>query len=278
MLALKLLKVSYKLIQNGRYCFNELMLALCSQIACDDKNKIGIYLKLITKLGGHVLSETRDFFRLKVKGLIWNVRKIIYTDFKFGVLLDLIGEPYQYWMWFDKYIDNAETFIDVGAYIGGYSVRALRKNVDVYAIEANPENYELLIKNLKMNCDDKSVFSYNVAAGSRIVRKPLYIDASTDRYLTSSLLGKGNPVGVVDVYPLDDLLVSKDLKKPIFVKIDVEGVEFDVIKGAKRILAETNYVMVETTMKNMLFVDKIFNYLNFKKVDSYRCYSLYVKQ
>jgi FkbM family methyltransferase len=278
MLALKLLKVSYKLIQNGRYCFNELMLALCSQIACDDKNKIGIYLKLITKLGGHVLSETRDFFRLKVKGLIWNVRKIIYTDFKFGVLLDLIGEPYQYWMWFDKYIDNAETFIDVGAYIGGYSVRALRKNVDVYAIEANPENYELLIKNLKMNCDDKSVFSYNVAAGSRRVRKPLYIDASTDRYLTSSLLGKGNPVGVVDVYPLDDLLVSKDLKKPIFVKIDVEGVEFDVIKGAKRILAETNYVMVETTMKNMLFVDKIFNYLNFKKVDSYRCYSLYVKQ
>jgi len=278
MLALKLLKVSYKLIQNGCYCFNELMLALCSQIACDDKNKIGIYLKLITKLGGHVLSETRDFFRLKVKGLIWNVRKIIYTDFKFGVLLDLIGEPYQYWMWFDKYIDNTETFIDVGAYIGGYSVRALRKNVDVYAIEANPENYELLIKNLKMNCDDKSVFSYNVAAGSRRVRKPLYIDASTDRYLTSSLLGKGNPVGVVDVYPLDDLLVSKDLKKPIFVKIDVEGFEFDVIKGAKRILAETNYVMVETTMKNMLFVDKIFNYLNFKKVDSYRCYSLYVKQ
>ena len=278
MLALKLLKVFSKLISYGHYGFNESMLALCSQIACDDKTKIGVYLKLITKLDGQVLSETRDIFRLKVKGLIWNVRKIIYTDFKFGVLLDLIGEPYQYWMWFNRYIDNAETFIDVGAYIGGYSVRALRKNVDVYAIKANPENYELLIKNLKMNCGDKSVFSYNIAAGSRRVRKPLYMGASTDRFLTSSLLGKGDPVGIVEVYPLDDLLVSRDLKKPIFVKIDVEGVESDVIKGSKRILAETNYVMVEATMKNMLFVDKTLNCLNFKKVDSYRCYSLYVKQ
>jgi hypothetical protein len=96
---IKLLKVFSKLISNGHYGFNELMLALCSQIACNYKKQAYILkLILITKLGGQVLSETRDIFHLKVKGLIWNVRKNIYTDFKFGVLLDLIGEPYQYCM------------------------------------------------------------------------------------------------------------------------------------------------------------------------------------
>jgi FkbM family methyltransferase len=272
----RLLVLFTHLVLNGYYDLMGLVLALCNQV----NESIIAYPRLIAKLGGCILRETQTIYCLEFEGLKWKIRKTISTDFKFGVLLDIVGEPYQYWRWFDKYLDNVETFIDVGAYIGGYSVRALRKNVDVYAIEVNPKNFELLSSNLKMNCQDSTAISYNIAAGSRKETKALYMAASRDGFLTSSLVGADGRdfVGEIEVYPLDDLFLHENLKKPIFVKIDVEGFELDVIKGAKHILMETDYVMVEVSNETRLLVDKVFNTLNFRKVDRYRTYSFYIKK
>jgi len=45
--------------------------------------------------------------------------KTVSTDLKFGVLLNIVGEPYQYWKWLDRCLNNAKkTFIGVELHDG----------------------------------------------------------------------------------------------------------------------------------------------------------------
>lgn len=206
------------------------------------------------------------------------VRKDVLTDLKYGVLLDVVGEPYQYWMWFNKVLNKCRTFIDVGAYIGGYSVRACHRSVNVYAIEANPWNYELLTQNLKMNCR-KQYNAYNVAAGSKKETKTLYYSSSQDRFLTSSLIEyKGAIVGEkVETVPLDYIIPS-GVGRPVLMKIDVEGFEIEVLKGAKRILRNTDFVIIEASREHKPTIISILRSLGFEMKDHYKAYTFWEKK
>jgi FkbM family methyltransferase len=237
-----------------------------------------IYSKIIYKRGSFI-AERGTLLYLKYDNLKWIIRKNIYMDLKFGPLLCLVGEPYQCWTWFRKYLDMIEGFIDVGAYIGGYSVRACNKGIHTYAIEANPENARLLLENLAMNCDDSAFNFLSIAAGSKRERRPMNIKGSKDGYLTSSLVEHSREHddrtrGIeVEVYPLDSIIDAERLRPPVLLKIDVEGFEIEVIRGAKRLLQKVNYIMIETSSTNKRIVDKLL--FNFKVVDNYRSYLLY---
>jgi predicted RNA methylase len=48
----------------------------------------------------------------------------------------------QTFIFFQEHVKNAKVFVDVGANIGGYSIRAA-KYCKVYAIESLPRNYKI---------------------------------------------------------------------------------------------------------------------------------------
>jgi len=273
----KLLKLFYDLLTDGIIEFDTL--AFVSYVAIMRKSKINAHLKLLMKLGGQILSETKERYIIKFKDLRWIIRKGVLTDLKFGVLLDIVGEPYQYWMWFNKVLNGCKTFIDVGAYIGGYSVRACYRNVNVYAIEANPWNYELLINNLKINCRKQSYNAYNIAAGSKKEIKTLYYGLSQDSFLTSSLVEReGAVVGEkVEVAPLDNIIPSR-VERPVLMKIDVEGFEIEVLKGAKHILRNTDFVIIEASKEHKPMIISILRSLGFEMRDRYKAYTFWEKQ
>jgi FkbM family methyltransferase len=183
----KVSKLLINLISEGHYDLEELLLGLLSREIQNEEAVSKIYLKIIYERGS-VIAERGDILYLNYDNLKWIIRKNIYMDLKFGPLLCLVGEPYQCWTWFRKYLDMIEGFIDVGAYIGGYSVRACNKGVHTYAIEANPENARFLSKNLDMNCDNSAFSFLGIAAGGKRERRLLNIPCSKDGYLTSSLV------------------------------------------------------------------------------------------
>lgn len=126
-------------------------------------------------------------------------------------------------------------FVDVGAHVGEYAIRMAYYYHKVIAIEPIPRSVRILKKNIELNhianievkqvaCSDKEeVLTFRLRGGSSTA-----LECS----------GKFNVIKVKAVR-LDDLVDWCDV-----IKIDVEGWEEKVIKGASRIIKECKPVIV----------------------------------
>lgn len=136
--------------------------------------------------------------------------------------------------------------LDVGAYIGNHSVFFARFcPVDrVIAFEASKPAFDALTQTIRCN-NLTHVSAYNVAVGGR--HDWGAVTVSDPRNLGANRLERrsGDARDAVRITPLDAFLESISAT-PITVslmKIDVEGMESDVIEGAKRTLAHSRPVL-----------------------------------
>lgn len=125
-----------------------------------------------------------------------------------------------------------DVFVDVGANVGAYSLRALSRGMTVYSFEPNPENIKILKRNAEINRLPAVVLEYALGASEGTVRM-------SQNGATSRIIDQGIevPVRTLDGlgYPRVDLL-----------KVDVEGYELEVFRGAKDTLARCHPdVMIE---------------------------------
>ena len=67
-------------------------------------------------------------------------------------------------------------------------------------------------------------------------------------YLESEDSGVNGVPRVVPTVRLNDLRRERALPAPYVVKVDVQGAELDVLRGATEVLAETEYVILETSL------------------------------
>lgn len=126
-------------------------------------------------------------------------------------------------------------FIDIGANVGFYTILASTKVAprNIHAIEANPSNLRVLGEQLELNgLAEATVHPYAVGA-SRTHAQFQGADRETGQ-VTQNGTGLSYQV---EVRPLDDLVPAPALPPDVFVKIDVEGYEVEVLLGASRLLA-----------------------------------------
>lgn len=137
-------------------------------------------------------------------------------------------------------------FVDVGAHIGRYTVlvaKRLGSRGKVLAFEPNPETFKALQRNVRLNALD-NVLLLNFALGDENTTMNLHIDTVNDG--ATSLVRDTGPVVEVPVRRLDDVLAEQgiDPKDVFLMKVDVEGAEPLVFKGAQRLLREGSPVIV----------------------------------
>lgn len=226
-------------------------------------------------VSGIVRFDDNHYLVTDIDGVKWIVRRaspiLLRCDAVFGPLLSCYQEPREY-KWFSNALHEGSTFIDVGANVGGYSVRACKIGARVIAVEPDPDNYRVLKLNLKLNqCID--AHALNIAAGSREEIRELYEGrkGAPAGYSLQQARRGGKVKCSVDVKPLDvaipPLLINERVD---LLKIDVEGVEAEVIKGALDLLKRTRYVIVEVIpstkfrMREMLDILKL---QGFKLID-----------
>jgi len=140
---------------------------------------------------------------------------------------------------------EAVGFLDIGANIGAFSVRAAGfsagQKVKIWAFEPIPENRQILQSNLELNnvgSEKATIFPY--ALGNRQGEVEMNFTAS--RPGDSAVSGPGaepHRVRRIPLFRADDLL--KDLPKVLVVKIDVEGKEREVLEGLKKTLSECEH-------------------------------------
>ena len=139
-------------------------------------------------------------------------------------------------------IKPGDTVIDIGANIGYYSLIAAKltgKDGMVYSFEPEPGNYELLVKNVKIN-NYHNVIPVQKAISNENGELKLYLD-KTNLGSHSFIEGddRRRKAGVVTVKTttLDDYFGEEDKEIGIdFIKMDAEGAEGLVIQGAKKVI------------------------------------------
>ena len=138
----------------------------------------------------------------------------------------------------------------------------LYKNAKIYCFEPN----KALIKQIKQNNYKKNLVIYNCALGEKKEKKIININ---NLDLTSSLseINKNSfylkikkiIIGTnentisqkVNVTTLDNFCKMKKIKKIDLIKIDVEGYEYMVLLGAKKIINNIHYIIIEIQKNSM---------------------------
>jgi FkbM family methyltransferase len=137
---------------------------------------------------------------------------------------------------------EGDVVVDIGAHIGLYTMISSKRigaNGKVFAIEADPRNFEILDRNIKLN-NLTNVIPFNYIAYSKEMELVLEEYA---RML--GLDGKPSDKSVaVRVNTLDNLLRQNGINEVNWMKIDVEGAELEVLKGAHNILSNSKDISV----------------------------------
>jgi len=134
------------------------------------------------------------------------------------------------------YLKEGMICLDVGANIGYYTLLESKIVGDqgrVVAIEPSPINFQVLEKNLKM-ANTKNVNSFCLAGGDKngILKFRLDRQSNLSRILGEDEIVKSSDTIVdVPVKKLDLFVEELNLKKLDFVRMDVEGYEYNIYMG-----------------------------------------------
>lgn len=202
-----------------------------------------------------ILLDTPGAFRARRAGCYLEVYRVLYNLHAMGV--------------------RPLTILDVGANRGMFSKTAhfVFPNAEIYAFEPLQDCYQELCR-LKDRIE--KLECYNVAladtAGEGVIHRSNYAESS-------SLLPMGElhkeafPYTAVWRFEkilkqtMDSVLAGKCLKRPVLMKLDVQGYENFVLKGAEEILACTDYVLCEISFvrlyKGQVMFDEIYHQLAF---------------
>lgn len=138
---------------------------------------------------------------------------------------------------FSSFFEDDGVIFDVGANIGTHSVAFshLKPQSTVIALEPQPLAFGLLSANI-LSTGSATVRPFNFAAGARRHLVNFVPDYDKVDYniggvsmLGAAPLGRGESAIPTTVVPLDSIPTDRPVR---FIKIDVEGMEPDVLRGA----------------------------------------------
>jgi FkbM family methyltransferase len=156
-----------------------------------------------------------------------------------------------------------DVVFDVGAHMGFFAVKTAKKVKEVVAFEPDPRNYSFLLKNVKENCLG-NVTTLNYAVG--IENNTLFLKRSYGQGRTSvTNINTGHKVTVRSI----DSIASTLGLKPSVIKIDTEGFEVPILKGAEKIIDRDKPKLLIASYHYPSEAQEVINHLSAR---NYLCY------
>jgi len=135
-------------------------------------------------------------------------------------------------MFLMHHLKEHDIFVDIGANVGHYTLLASGvSKARTIAIEPIPNTYEKLQKNINLNHLEAKVTCLNIGLGE--AEGELKFTKGFDVMNRVALENENVPTLTVPIQKLDEVLRNE---QPTFLKIDVEGFEYYVLKGATETL------------------------------------------
>jgi FkbM family methyltransferase len=164
---------------------------------------------------------------------------------------------------------QGDIVVDIGAHMGRYTIISSKRvgtNGKVIALEAHPGNFEMLNRNIKLN-QLTNVIPLNYAVYSKETKIKLYLPEEESGYTIYNTImpnraGTEDKFVEVNANTLDFLLQLKGITDVNWVKIDVEGAEFEVLKGATNMLSKSKDIALLIEVHGSDNYNPILNFLN----------------
>jgi FkbM family methyltransferase len=148
----------------------------------------------------------------------------------------------------ENWVAPGANIVEVGAYVGNHAVYYARfmQPKSLIVLEPNPAAIGLLRRNLAANgVSNVDLSQLGIAVGAAAASYELACESASNRGATRLVPAAG---GAVKSAPLDSLMAGE----VDFIKIDVEGMELDVLAGAAGIIARWRpKIMIEVFRQRM---------------------------
>lgn len=149
-------------------------------------------------------------------------------------------------------------YFDIGANSGTLTVPFMNKNIQIFSFEPLQYSFNKLKSNVELNYNgNNNVKLFKVALGNKKSKSKIYFSNSLGNIGTASVINnissQYNSVEKVKMDKLDNIISLS--KKKILIKIDVEGYEEEVIKGAKNLLSKNDCIIYIETNSDKLIND-----------------------
>lgn len=179
----------------------------------------------------------KDYVLKTKKGYFWKIKAK--SDFDYTAKEMVEGSLSKH------FVCESGIFLDVGAHMGKWSVIVGKNypNCQVFSFEPNPNTFQYLEANIKLNnlnniipinkvvSIEKSVLSFNMEPELSCISK--VVDSTSET---------GSNVINIDAIDIDSFLSEQKIEPNMvkLIKIDVEGHEFEVLKGSEYFLSNTS--------------------------------------
>ena len=163
--------------------------------------------------------------------------------------------------WIDGFNDAAVLW-DIGANVGVYTLyAAIRRNASVLAFEPSAANFHVLSKNIQLNSLCQRVTAYCIALAGETSLGVLNLDSSS-MGLAINQFGEPGEIspysektdaaivhGTIG-YTIDDFIGKFAPPFPTHIKMDVDGIELEILEGARKTLRDPRIssVLVELSL------------------------------
>lgn len=149
-------------------------------------------------------------------------------------------------------LNEGDVCLDIGAYVGQYSVIMAAfcgVSGQVYSFEPDPYARVLLEKNIDLNPSLKRPIVESVACSDQVGQTVLFSKGGNAQ---SSLVRSAVEFDeqqaeqiAIHTTTIDHFLESKGIREPAWVKIDAEGAEIRILKGAGKLLSSNARIICE---------------------------------
>jgi FkbM family methyltransferase len=152
---------------------------------------------------------------------------------------------------------GSDTFVDIGANIGLYSLMAAANGVSrVYAIEPNPFSFSVLARNIVANGFGSVIIPLCLAMSNRSSIVTFKLGGPHAGTIKNEIIGEEpHPDGMsitTASFSMDELFRVQGISGINHLKIDVDGLELEILRGASGLLSDKalKSVLVEDNSKN----------------------------
>jgi len=147
----------------------------------------------------------------------------------------------------DYFLKKGDTVLDIGAWAGPLSLYMSVKAKDVYAIEPDPEIFSELQNNVSLNAPNSlNIHPIKKAISSSNEQTRLFARKKYGQSSTSILKRTYDHIDheKCETITLETLIKTYEIAQLDFLKIDVEGAEYDFIPGISEKLNALNHPTV----------------------------------
>lgn len=208
-----------------------------------------------------VFPETRFFLEVLLNNSTHKVGNYkLKLDLKEGIqkAIYLDGFEAGETQWLYEYLNPGDIMVDAGANCGYYSFIAsgiVGNTGEVYAFEPDPKPREVLIKNISRNWI-KNIIVSSLALGDKEECQDLFILPEREHLNNSTFILGHHPIGGTQKARITtlDRIFYPGIRQIDFIKIDVEGMEPNIIRGMDKLLTDkrVSYLLVELHDKALI--------------------------